>query len=133
MNTKFVIIFISLLFFSTCGSKTFLATDLFKDEIYRIDIRDGGNGVLYSTSDKKIINELWSQLSSVSYVSGSSADTSGGSTLRIFDKNNQEIGNLIYYETVYIRVNEKEYKAEKSVDLKNVYDALITEQNKVNE
>ncbi|SEG45276.1 hypothetical protein [Paenibacillus sp. UNC499MF] len=82
---------------------------------------------------KKIINELWSQLSSVSYVSGSSADTSGGSTLRIFDKNNQEIGNLIHYETVYIRVNEKEYKAIKSVDLKNVYEAIITEQNKVNE
>ncbi|MFS0838357.1 hypothetical protein [Paenibacillus sp. 1P03SA] len=133
MNTKFVIIFISLLFFSACGSKTFLATDLIKDEIYRINIRDGGNGVLYSTSDKTIINKLWSQLSSVSYVSGSSAEISGGSTLRIFDKNNQEIGNLIHYDTVYLRVNDKEYKAVKSIDLKNVYDALIAEQNKVNE
>lgn len=133
MNIKSVIIILSLLFSSACGSKSFFATDLIKDEIYRIDIRDGGNGVLYSTSDKIIINDLWSQLSSVSYVSGSSAENSVGSTLRIFNKNNQEIGNMIHYETVYVRVNDKEYNAAKSIDLKHVYDALITEQNKVKE
>jgi hypothetical protein len=126
---KYYFLLISIvLVISACGKDgKFLGSLIIKNEVNKLELRHSGNGALYSTSDKELINEFYSYISSVTYSKVTGVTSTGGSTLKVFSSNEKEVAQIIVLDPHFLIVNEVTYKADKIVDMKAFYDKFISE------
>lgn len=105
------------------------------DNIEKIEQRHPGNGHLYSTSDKKLINEFIKAMNSPKYFKSIKLNNSLGKTPIVFlNKNNDEVSR-INYTSSYMEINGKSYIkiGDISEELESFYREFYSYKNIVNE
>ena len=140
MKHKILIITVAfaMLFYAGCSSKKGVPfTNLVQDVVVKITMRHPGSGVLYSTTDEKLINKFVSEMEhgGGDYYEIDPVGLVGSSVYRLFNAENTEIATIIFYEKGKIEINDKLYHVKADIEgiLNPFFEEYLTDKNIVEE
>lgn len=113
MKRKYIILSILtiVLFIVGCNATNEIQfRDIVSGNVTKIDMRDPSNGVLYSTTDKDLINDFISAMESSVYSESSPRGEVGHAVFRLYNENDEEIAYIAFEQENGININSKSYK-----------------------
>ena len=132
-KTKIILSILILIIFILFHITSF--SDILKDDINniaKIEIRNPGNGKLYSTTDKELINMFITTMNSPKYLKtvDFNIPLSGTSPLFLYNAENASIAK-IEYKLMFVEVNDKNYMTigEDEEKLKTFFTELYSDIN----
>lgn len=122
-----------LLMFLGTSFSSILKNDI--DNIEKITQRHPGNGHLYSTSDKELIDKFVKTMNSAKYIKSISSNGSVGETpIVLLNRDNEGIARILS-KSSRVEINGKSYRTIGNIseELKAFYKVFYSDENIVNE
>ena len=134
---KVIVVSISLLIIIFIGylyMNEYKFTEIIKEDIHKIDSRNSGSGVLYTTTDKDLINKFVSKMNSTTYTKRIfSASYVGPTPFILYNVEGQKIGEITFFPSNLLKINENNYRTKSDIKLKDFIKELYIDKNIVNE
>lgn len=103
---------------------------LVKEDIYKIEKRNQGNGYLYTTKDKKFIDTFVSMMDATTYKRRPAFQAYVGiSPYELYDVNGKKIGEIIFYRNNKISINGKTYLIQDDISLESFNQEFFLDKN----
>ena len=140
MKYKFLIItiFFVMLFSVGCSTKKGVPfTNLVQDEVVKIDMRHPGSGVLYSTTDSKLINQFVLEMKQggADYYETNPMSSVGNGVYVLYNADNTAIAKIVFLEKGVVKINGTYYGVKADIDgiLKPFHEEFLKDKNIVKE
>lgn len=112
------------------SSSEFQFNEIVKGNISKITTRYSGDGTLYSTTDKKTINDFVKLMNSTTYTKVKPYEpVTGDSGLGLYDENNVEISSISSNGRGVYHIGDGYYTMNHDMNLASFYKVLYSKEN----
>ncbi len=129
-----IILLLIIIFLGYQFMKEYKFSELITEDIHKIESRNSGNGILYTTTDKDVINKLLSKMNSTNYNKRIfSANYTGPTPLILYNIEGKKIGKIIFYPNNMLKINGNKYRSKSDINLKDFFIDLYADKNITND